>query len=620
MPETTISTTLKQYFGYTEFRPLQKDIIMDVLAKKDVFVLMPTGGGKSLCYQLPAILQEGITIVISPLIALMKDQVDSLVQNGIPAAFFNSTLTGSEKDIITKKVKANELKLLYVAPERLMQPEFLELLKTLNISLFAIDEAHCISEWGHDFRPEYRKLSKLKSFFPKTPIIALTATATHRVKEDIIRQLSFQNSANYQGSFNRANLLYRVEQKIEPLDQIVTIINQYKDESGIIYCHSRDRVEALSKQLKEKKIKALPYHAGLEDDVRQQNQEQFIKQEGVIMVATIAFGMGIDKPNVRFVIHADLPSNLERYYQETGRAGRDGLNSECILLFSLGDREKIKFFINQKTNTKEKEIAYSQLKAMIEYAQLNTCRRIELLSYFGEHFTPQNCYRCDNCLSPKEKFDGTELAQKVLSCIFRVGERFGTRYITDILTGKASKQIKQNQHTELSTFGIVKDHHQNQLQTYIQELVHMGFIYQTDGQYPVLRLTDKSWGILKKQQNIELTKLAEKLPRRTIHHSAEDNYDQGLFEQLRKLRKKIAEKQNLPPYVIFSDATLKELSSVLPQTQEDFAKIRGVGEHKLIKYAEPFLKEIKKYELDNLPTITSYPRDPDFLPNPGESQ
>ena len=390
----------------------------------------------------------------------------------------------------------------------LMQPEFLDLLKSVNISLFAIDEAHCISEWGHDFRPEYRKLSKLKLLFPKVPIIALTATATERVKSDIAKQLLLENAAFYQGSFNRSNLFYRVDQKIDPLTQILDIIHQYKGESGIIYCHSRDKVESLTELLKKEHINALSYHAGLADQERKDNQETFIKKEGVIMVATIAFGMGIDKPNVRFVIHADLASNLERYYQETGRAGRDGLTSECILLFSLGDKEKIKYFINQKTNIKEKEIAYSQLKTMIEFAQLNTCRRIELLSYFGEHFTPQNCYACDNCLTPKEKFDGTEIAQKVLSCIYRVGQRFGTRYVSDVLTGKASKQIKQNEHTSLSTFGIVKDHHQNQLQTYIQELVHLGFIYQTDGQYPTLRLTDKSWAILKKEQKIELTWLS----------------------------------------------------------------------------------------------------------------
>ncbi len=617
MPKTSIPQVLKQYFGYDQFRPLQKDIISDVLAKKDVFVLMPTGGGKSLCYQLPSLLLEGLTIVVSPLIALMKDQVDSLVQNGIPAAVFNSSLSAFEKNEVINLLQKKKLKLLYVAPERLMQEDFTHLIKPLDISLFAIDEAHCISEWGHDFRPEYRKLSKLKFIFPKTPIIALTATATQRVKEDIIKQLTLENAALYQASFNRSNLLYRVEQKIDPLTQITSIINQYKGEAGIIYCHSRERVESLAKFLQDQKIKALAYHAGLDDETRKQNQEQFIKNEGIIMVATIAFGMGIDKPNVRFVVHADLPSNLERYYQETGRAGRDGLNSECILLFSLGDKEKVKFFIDQKTNIREREISYAQLKTMLKYAQLNSCRRIELLSYFGEHFTPQNCYSCDNCLTPKEKFDGTELAQKVLSCIYRVGERFGTRYISDILTGKASKQIKQNNHTNLSTFGIIKDHHQNQLQTYIQELIHLGFIYQTDGQYPTLRLTDRSWTVLRKKQFVELTKLAEK-PRRIIHHTAEDNYDQELFDKLRKTRKSLAEKQNLPPYVIFSDATLKELSSVLPQTKDQFSKIRGVGEHKLEKYADVFLKEIKKYELANLPNIQTYPSKPHYLSSSSE--
>ena len=388
---------------------------------------MPTGGGKSLCYQLPALMQEGLTVVISPLIALMKDRVDSLKQNGINAEFFNSSLNASEKDQVHNQLLEKKLSLLYVAPERLMQDSFLELLQSLPISLFAIDEAHCISEWGHDFRPEYRKLSKIKSLFPSVPVISLTATATPRVKDDILKLIHKNNAAKYQASFNRKNLFYMIEEKDDSLDQCLKLIKKHVGESGIIYCHSRNNVEKLTEKLQTKGINALAYHAGLSDETRKLNQDRFIKEETIVMVATVAFGMGIDKPNVRFVIHADLPSNLERYYQETGRAGRDGLNSDCLLLFSLGDREKIKHFINLKSDEKEQEVANAQLRQMISYAQNSNCRRLSLLEYFGEFFPEKSCKSCDNCLNPKEKFDATEITQKILSCIYRVNQRFGTK-------------------------------------------------------------------------------------------------------------------------------------------------------------------------------------------------
>ncbi len=594
MPELLYST-LKQYFGYDEFRFPQKEIITDVLNKKDVFVLMPTGGGKSLCYQLPALMQEGLTVVISPLIALMKDQVDSLKQNGIRAEFFNSSLSSSEKDRVKSELLNKKLSLLYVAPERLMQESFLEILRNLPINLFAIDEAHCISEWGHDFRPEYRNLSKIKQLFSNIPIIALTATATPRVKEDILKQLHLNQASKYQASFNRTNLFYLIEEKTNTLDQCLKFLKKHPGESGIIYCHSRNNVENLTESLQKNNVNALAYHAGLDDSTRKANQDRFIKEETVVMVATVAFGMGIDKPNVRFIIHADLPSNLERYYQETGRAGRDGLDSECLLLFSLGDREKIKFFINQKEDPIEQEIAGIQLKNMINYASGSKCRRFGLLEYFGESFDEQNCKACDNCLSPKETFDGTEVSQKILSCIFRVGQRFGTKYVSDVLTGKRSAQIRQNRHDSLSTFNIVKDFNGRQLQSFMQELAGNGYLLQTDGKYPVLRLTPKSTPVLKGREKIYLTKPAVSLISTKSSTYEAIPFNMTLFNILRDLRRELASEQNLPPYIIFSDASLKEMATYYPRTKAEFSQIKGVGEQKLNQYGEIFIKQIDSY-------------------------
>lgn len=586
---------LKQYFGYDEFRFPQKEIITDVLGKKDVFVLMPTGGGKSLCYQLPALMQEGLTVVVSPLIALMKDQVDGLKQNGIRAEFFNSSLSSSEKDRVRSELVKKKISLLYVAPERLMQESFLEILQNLNVGLFAIDEAHCISEWGHDFRPEYRQLSKIKLLFPHVPVIALTATATVRVKEDILRQLHLEDGSQYQASFNRTNLFYKIEDKDDVLSQCLGLLKKHPGESGIIYCHSRNNVEKLTDKLQQKGINALAYHAGLEDDVRKANQDRFIKEETVVIVATVAFGMGIDKPNVRFVIHADLPSNLERYYQETGRAGRDGLDSDCLLLFSLGDKEKIKFFINQKTDEKEREIADIQLRNMIAYAQSSNCRRAGLLEYFGERYAEENCKTCDNCISPKEKFDGTEVAQKILSCVFRAGQRFGTKYIADILTGKRSQQILQNRHESLSTFNIIKDFAVNQVQAFTQELIHNGFLAQTSGKYPVLRLTEKSWPVLKNKEKVLLMKPQVESRKLATGPEKYTPFNMTLFNILREVRRVLASEQNLPPYIIFSDASLKEMATYYPRTKEEFSQIKGVGDQKLNQYGNIFIEEINNY-------------------------
>lgn len=588
-----VYSVLQKYFGYSSFRPLQEEIITDILNDKDVFVLMPTGAGKSICYQVPALLSDGLTIVVSPLISLMKDQVDGMQQNGISCAYLNSSLSRKEQGTIYDQLLANKIKLLYVAPERLMQQGFVEFLQQIQVSFFAIDEAHCISEWGHDFRPEYKDLKFLKQFFPEVPIVALTATATERVREDIIKTLRLTNAQTFTASFNRPNLHYMVLPKNGVSEQILEYVKKHSGESGVIYCQSREKVDRLTEKLNKNGIKALSYHAGLDDKTRQKHQEAFIKENVDVIVATIAFGMGIDKPNVRFVIHADLPSNLERYYQETGRAGRDSLPSECVLFYSYADKSAIEFFIRKKSIV-EQEVAKRLLKKMVEFAETKTCRRKLLLSYFGESFGSDNCKSCDNCLYPAETFDATIIAQKILSCIFRVGQRFGTGYVVDVLTGSDDIRIKKNNHDNLSTYGIVTDFSGSQIRTFIQELIHLGYLAQTQDQYPVLQLTKTSWDILKKKQTIMLA-----LPKVIKEKKVKKDYGKNpeLFEMLRVLRKRLADEQNVPPYIIFSDVTLSEMASSLPQTKEEFADIKGVGKQKLAKYAESFLDVVLEYRL-----------------------
>ncbi|HSW88059.1 MAG TPA: DNA helicase RecQ [Candidatus Saccharimonadales bacterium] len=588
---------LQQYFGYSSFRPLQKEIITDILQGQDVLAVMPTGSGKSICYQIPALLHpKQTTIVISPLIALMKDQVDGLRQNGVHAAFLNSSLSSFEQDEVKQQLLDQKLSLLYIAPERLAQTSFLAFLKNINIHLFAIDEAHCISEWGHDFRPDYRELKKLRDLFPTTPILALTATATTQVKVDIEKQLSLQQAKKYQASFDRSNLIYTVLQKQRSSEQIVDFVRKHAGESGIIYCQSRKDVDALAEHLQKNTIKALSYHAGLPTETRQKHQEMFIKEDVDIIVATIAFGMGIDKSNVRFVIHADLPKSIEGYYQETGRAGRDGLPSECILLYSYADKRKSEFFILQKEG-QQQEIAYKQLDDMIRFAKSIKCRRISLLSYFDEEYTKENCKACDNCLTPKEMFDATIVAQKILSCVYRVDERFGMKHIIAILTGAASERITNLGHNRLSTYGIVKDYTDQQIQTIIQELIDADFLQIEGTQYPVVKLTEKSTGVLRQKTQVFLPKLQVKEPRKKKQKLFASNVDQDLFEKLRILRKQLADQQSVPPYVVFPDVSLHEMATYLPQNKTDFKKITGVGEKKLETYGEIFIKEIKKYSV-----------------------
>jgi ATP-dependent DNA helicase RecQ len=584
---------LQKYFGYTTFLHLQEDIIQDILLKKDVFVLMPTGGGKSLCYQLPAILLDGVTIVVSPLIALMKDQVDALNANGIAAAHINSSLGFDEMQNVKLDLAENMISILYVAPERLMIPDFLSALKRLNISLIAIDEAHCISEWGHDFRPGYRQLKVLKEHFPKVPLVALTATATSRVQEDITTQLKLSNPKTYKASFNRKNLFYQVKPKDNAYYQLLHYLEGRKNDSGIIYCYSRKSADDLANRLQKEGYRALPYHAGLKSDLRTETQDKFIKDDVEIIVATVAFGMGIDKSNVRFVIHYDLPKNLETYYQETGRAGRDGEESDCIIFFSRSDMGKISYFIEQKEDETEKQIAYKKLRDMVAFCESVTCRRKILLEYFGEMYDETNCGNCDTCLDPKETIDGTIIAQKIVSCVSQINERFGVNYIADILCGSRIQKIVRNRHDTIAAHGAGKEYSKKQWQVFTRELVQLGYLKSEGDRYPIIKLTQNGCDILSGTKGVLLTKPEEEV--KIIQKNVDESFDHDLFEILRSLRKKLADDAGMPPYVIFHDSSLIEMATYLPRSQSDFRKIIGVGESKLEKYGELFLEEIAGY-------------------------
>ena len=592
-------TTLNKYFGYTTFLPLQQDIIEDVLNKEDVLALMPTGGGKSLCYQLPALLLDGLTIVVSPLIALMKDQVDALVSNGVPAVYINSSLTPAEIAETKNALLKGEIKVVYVAPERLMMPDFLGFIKRLAVNLIAIDEAHCISEWGHDFRPEYRQLRAVKTNFPGVPVIALTATATIQVQDDIVEQLNIPQCRRYRASFNRENLHYRIEPKVNAYRQLLKYLKGHKRDSGIIYCQSRKMVDTLSSDLRKDGYRALGYHAGMTPENRSENQERFIRDDAEIIVATIAFGMGIDKPNVRYVIHYDLPKNIEGYYQETGRAGRDGLKSDCILFFSYGDKTKIEYFIRQKDDPKERDAAYRMLQDMVGYCETNACRRTRLLAYFDEVYAEPNCGACDVCLEPRETFDGTTAAQKVLSCVHRVNGGFGANHIIDVLLGSNNKKIIERNHHTLTTHGIGKEYSRGQWQAIVRELVHLGLLRMEGDGYSVLKLSAESRRVLIDGESVTLTKLPDVLKgaRSGTKAKAGDDaaFDHELFEILRDTRKTIADDEGLPPYVIFHDATLKEMATFYPVSPEQLAEVSGVGEVKLKKYGERFLSCITGY-------------------------
>lgn len=588
---------LKKHFGYDEFRPLQKEIINNIINKQDTFVLMPTGGGKSLCFQLPALKFSGVTLVVSPLIALMKDQVDGLQKNGISADFLNSTQTEKEQTEIKQKLQKGETKLLYIAPERLTLPGFQEFLNKLKISLIAIDEAHCISEWGHDFRPDYRNLKILKNIFPQTPIVALTATATQKVRDDIIGQLSLQKAKTFISSFDRENLNISIIQKRKAFNKLTNLLSEYKNKSVIIYCFSRKDTENITEKLNKLGFNALPYHAGLSSENRKKNQDLFIKDTVNIIVATIAFGMGIDKPDVRLVVHYTYPKTLESYYQEIGRAGRDGLPSECVMFYTYADTRKHEFFIGQINDKKMRDTAQNKLNEVLEFTESNVCRKKHLLKYFGEELK-ENCNTCDTCLVDEEKFDATLIVQKILSAILRTEERFGKNHIIEILLGKNTKQIKRHGHNNLSVFGIISDLDKDELGNIIKSILDLNLIQKNTGEYPTLSLTNKGKLFLKNNEKIELSKpRKEKISDKKLNTEIE--YDQNLFEELRVLRKQIAEKEGVPPFMIFGDKTLYEMAHYFPTDKVSFSNLHGVGEMKLQKYAEIFIKKIKHHIKEN---------------------
>jgi ATP-dependent DNA helicase RecQ len=577
---------LKEKFGYASFRLEQEAIINSVLQKKDTFALMPTGGGKSLCYQIPALIFDGLTVVISPLIALMKDQVDALRINGIQAAFLNSTQSSREQEEILNAINAKELKLLYLAPES----TFFRKLPSFNVSLIAIDEAHCISHWGHDFRPEYLMLAKLKQAIPHVPVIALTATADHLTRRDIVEKLALNNPATFVSSFNRANIRYTVEPKRNSFEKLLNFLDNRKEESGIIYCLSRASTEKLSSGLTEEGFQALPYHAGLDRETRVRHQEMFLRDEVKIIVATIAFGMGIDKSNVRYVVHMDLPKNIESYYQETGRAGRDGLDSEALLFYSYADVSKLKRFVEVENNPAQTEISLKKLDQMAAYGDLPTCRRKYLLNYFDET-ADTYCGNCDVCLTRIERVDGTVLAQKVLSAVARLQERFGTGYVIDFLRGSNATKI-QEEHKQLKTFGIGADVSKEVWNDIIRDLLAQEYLFKSEGTYPVLKLTSKSTAVLRGGETVMLAKSKEVIEIQRYHKA---DYEKELFKQLKDVRRELATEENVPAYIVLSDATLLELATYLPHNKEEFNKISGFGQVKIEKYGKHFWEVVAAY-------------------------
>ena len=597
----SLETALKHFFGYDAFRHYQRAIIEQSLKNQDVLVIMPTGGGKSLCYQLPALLRLGVTIVVSPLIALMQDQVRSLKDNGIAATFLNSSLTLAEARAREKAVLSGDIKLLYLAPERLMSPSFWPLLEqlqqTVGISAFAIDEAHCVSEWGHDFRPEYRQLFQLKQQMPQLPVMALTATATERVRQDISQQLRLNDPEVFVSGFNRQNLYYEVKPKTkQTYDELLKLIKQQPG-SGIIYCLSRKRVNEISFRLKQDGISALPYHAGLSAQERQENQEQFIRDNVRVIVATIAFGMGINKPDVRFVVHYDLPRTIESYYQESGRAGRDGDPANCTVFFGYSDVATVEYLIGQKPDDQEQRIARQQLRHVINYAESAVCRRKIQLSYFGESF-PGDCQNCDNCLNPVPLENWTIEAQKFLSCVARCQERFGMNHIIDVLRGSKKKKILDLGHDRLSTYGIGQDHSVDEWRQLSRSLLHQELLSETTDGYSVLKLNAGSWQVLKKEipVNIHVFKRAETTKASTKSEEIQLSGDETLLlGQLRSLRKRLADEQSVPPYVVFADASLRQMARQRPITSEAFAAISGVGKRTLEQYGQVFTQEIQQF-------------------------
>jgi ATP-dependent DNA helicase RecQ len=601
MPRQPLET-LRTVFGFDEFRGHQAEIIEHIVAGGDALVLMPTGGGKSLCYQVPALCRDGVAIVVSPLIALMRDQVEALRQLGVRAAALNSSIPFAEAMKIERQMRAGEIDLVYVAPERLLTDPFLDLLDRCKLALFAIDEAHCVSQWGHDFRPEYLQLTVLHQRFPTVPRIALTATADAPTRRDIIERLELGKGRVFVAGFDRPNIRYRVQTKTETRPQLLTFLDGHKGNSGIVYCMTRGKVDEIAEWLAGKGWPALPYHAGLDKAVRDRHQDRFVKEDGVIVVATIAFGMGIDKPDVRFVAHLDVPKSLEAYYQETGRAGRDGLPSEAFMLYGLEDVTKLRQLLEgSDAPDAQKQIERRKLDSLIGYCETASCRRQVLLSYFGEQLA-QPCGNCDTCLEPVEAFDGTELAQKALSCVYRTGQRFGVAHIIDVLRGADTEKIGRFRHDELSTYGIGKDLSAGEWRSVLRQLVAMGLLVVDIAAHGGLKFGPDCRAVLRGERRIELRRdSVRQRPKRAEKEKAAPAApigpaDSALFEALRAKRMTLAKAQGVPPYVIFHDSTLLAMAAAKPRDIEAFARLPGVGGAKLSRYAQTFLAVIAAYE------------------------
>ena len=603
--EPLLLTALSRTFGYSSFRPHQKEIVEHILAGRDVLAIMPTGGGKSLCYQLPARMAAGTAVVISPLISLMKDQVDSARENNIAAAYLNSSLASGKAAQVYRQLESGALDILYISPERFAMDSFIASLKAARISFFAVDEAHCLSEWGHDFRPDYNSLAQIRRHFPRAPIAAFTAMATSAVQQDILAKLTLRDPFQVRASFNRPNLFYEVRPKREVDNQLLAFLREHPDEPGIIYRTTRDAVEKTAAFLASKGLKALPYHAGLPQEKREGNQEAFSKDETQIVVATIAFGMGIDKSNVRFVLHADLPKNLEGYYQETGRAGRDGDPSLCVLFYGGGDIPKLRFFMDQITDPEERALAVNRLNQMAGFASRNLCRRRQILAYFEEVFPEENCGSCDICTGKAATSDATREAQMILSALVRTGERFGAAHVVDVLVGADTAKIRDLSHDKIKTYGAGKHKDKGYWRSLIGEMLGRGLLALDPGPYPILKLTGECLQVLQGKEKFEILELASRekaLPGakgqgRPARESAEaeEGSDPELFKALKSLRKTLAQRQGLPPYMVFSDKTLHEMCRSKPVTLSALREVSGVGDAKRDRYGIEFVQEIRAH-------------------------
>jgi ATP-dependent DNA helicase RecQ len=604
VPMQTALAVLSRVFGHAAFRSPQDEVVEKVLEGRDVLVVMPTGGGKSLCFQLPALMREGVTVVVSPLISLMKDQVDALKQMGVAAEAYNSSLSEKESREILAKLHDRQLSLLYVAPERLMNPDFQKRLETVGVSLFAIDEAHCVSSWGHDFRPEYVQLGLLKHRFPDVPTIALTATADAVTRSDIVTQLNLHNPAEFVAGFDRPNIRYTVADKTKAAAQLAAFVRERSDDCGIVYCLSRKRVESVTEDLKKLGFLAAAYHAGLPSNERARVQEAFQNDDIRLVVATVAFGMGIDKPNVRFVIHHDLPKNIEGYYQETGRAGRDGLPSEALLLYGLQDVAMARSLIESSDNAKQKAVELRKLQSMVDMAEALTCRRRVLLGYFGQHLAT-DCGNCDVCLDPPERYDATEDAKLAMMGVYRTGQRFGIGHVVEVLRGSSGQRVIQFGHDKLEEWGKGAKFSAEEWGSVFRQLIHRGYLFQDIAQFGVVKLTPLTKPVLRAGELVELARprvrlKLEKRTRSTSRGSEKkpsrydvSDIDAGLFQALRALRKQLASDQGVPPYVVFSDVTLEEMAARKPKNEEEMLTVGGVGETKMSRYGEQFLRILK---------------------------